>query len=73
MKNENLRYPNPTSEFIHVNGINKNEDIVIYDINARKMGNYKLTPTNNRLSVNHLNKGLYFIEIDNTVIKFIKH
>ena len=51
----------------------KNEDIVIYDINARKMGNYKLTPTNNRLSVNHLNKGLYFIEIDNTVIKFIKH
>lgn len=66
-------YPNPTSEFIHVNGIDKSKDAVIYDVNARKMGTYKLTPANNRLSVNHLNKGLYFIEIDNTVVKFIKH
>ena len=47
--------------------------ILLSTNNARKMGNYKLTPTNNGLSVNHLNKGLYFIEIDNTVIKFIKH
>ena len=74
LKNEKFEvYPNPTFDFLNIDGIDNSKDIAIYDINARKIGTYHLTPANNQLSVNHLNKGLYFIKIDNTIIKFIKH
>ncbi len=68
-------YPNPASEFIHINKIN-NASITIFNIVGNKISKTNNYSCNQTISVKHLPKGVYIIMIqkDNYTkkIKFLK-
>ena len=73
-------YPNPTNEQLTINLPNPSEggayaaDVKIYDIIGRTLTNYQFSIINSQLiiDVSHLHNGMYFLKIDNKMVKFIK-
>ena len=64
-------YPNPADEFIYINSNNINIDTVnIYDLNGRIISNKKVI--NNRINLDNISKGMYFVEIKGVVKKLLK-
>ena len=64
-------YPNPADEFIYINSNNINIDEVnIYDLNGRIISNKKVV--NNRINLDNISKGVYFVEINGIVKKLLK-
>ena len=64
-------YPNPADEFIYINSNNINIDAVnIYDLNGRIISNKKVV--NNRINLDNISKGVYFVEINGIVKKLLK-
>jgi polyhydroxybutyrate depolymerase len=68
-ENQLTVYPNPSSDFISVKGINNWSSIEVVSINGRKM---ICTIENSKIDVRSLNNGVYFITIEGTVIRFVK-
>ncbi len=68
--------PNPTSDFIKVNGIVGTCPILIYDISGKCVINDKIE-TENRVDIRSLSAGIYFLKLNqfdnNEFIKFIKN
>jgi len=56
-------FPNPASQFIHIEGITKSFNVKIYSSEGRLLFIQK-NITNNQIDVNHLFNGLYILEID---------
>jgi len=70
-------YPNPVKngELRMENGeLKENTVIEIFDVVGQRLNNYQLSIVNCQLiiDVSHLANGLYFLKIDNNVVKFIK-
>ena len=65
-------YPNPTSDVLHISGIESgvNQPIFISDL----IGNVveELTLTGNTVDVSRFESGAYLIQIDDQVIRFVK-
>ena len=63
-------WPNPAVQFIQLNGRVEGDTYEIYNITGAKVqdGIFK----NNPIEVSTLNSGVYFIKIDDCVVKFIK-
>jgi hypothetical protein len=75
-KNELLTvavYPNPTSDFLFVNGLNANTSYKIYDSLGRILKTDRLETTSNKIEVAFLPNGIYFLQVDgyksNTFVK----
>ena len=69
IKNEIIVYPNPTSDFLY---IKINEDIKdLKVLNTLGESIYNLAPSE-RIDVSNLERGMYFIEINNQTFKFLK-
>tara|TARA_R110000787_G_scaffold41071_19_gene101717 strand:+ start:26857 stop:27879 length:1023 start_codon:yes stop_codon:yes gene_type:complete len=68
-ENENIiLFPNPTSDYINV--LNSNgKEFEIYNSLGQKVKYGKIS--NNIINVNYLNKGIYFLKIDNVKHKII--
>lgn len=54
-------YPNPTSDFISVSGISNEYSITIFDLNGRMI--YQNTPSDNKVDISFLPKGIYFVKL----------
>jgi len=62
-------YPNPAKEYINVklDKMNKNTNIIIFDISGREISNYSFSPIDNnynaRINTSNLLKGVYTLKI----------
>ena len=76
VKNELLSvalYPNPTSDFLFVNGLKTTTSYKIYDNLGRTIKADNITNTSNKIDVQLLPKGMYFLVLDGHKAKsFIK-
>jgi len=65
-------FPNPTRESIRISNLNSEENYTIYDVLGKKVDSGKFLPES-QISVSHLEKGIYFLKLDNyKTLKFIK-
>ncbi len=66
-KKENIIkvYPNPSSGQLHIDFntlINKDETLIIYDINGRLIQEYTLPPLTKNYTINNLTEGMYILK-----------
>lgn len=67
-------YPNPASDFIYLKGVDSkmlSKYYEISDINGKELQSGKLE-SKNKISIESLPPGVYFIKIDNHIVKFVK-
>ena len=65
-------YPNPSSDFIKISGLNKNENFSIYNLLGEKIIN-GVIGTNEAIDISYFSDGLYFLKLHNGyMIKFLK-
>ena len=61
-------YPNPSSDIINVSNVDDFENFIIKNI----CGGISKIGSGSKINIYDLNPGIYFIQIKNKVIKFIK-
>lgn len=63
-------YPNPSSEFVMIQGLEENEIVYIYDM----LGNKILKTKEKQINVSTYNQGIYFVKSESgkNVLKFVK-
>ncbi|MFT5103084.1 MAG: choice-of-anchor B domain-containing protein [Candidatus Latescibacterota bacterium] len=66
-------YPNPTSDILYIASENQRiNSIVVYDILGKKyLSNNQINSENTSIDLSRLSRGVYFIKINNLVIKRI--
>ncbi|WCO02375.1 T9SS type A sorting domain-containing protein [Psychroserpens ponticola] len=62
LKNSVSVYPNPTNGQLFINSTYKIDDIILYDIQGRKVEGFNVSETN-MLNISSVSKGVYFLEI----------
>lgn len=71
-----LLYPNPVSSNLHIDGLENNSQIVIFDVNGRKLKTFNSLSASTLLNISDFKTGLYFVEIRAKervqTLKFIK-
>jgi uncharacterized delta-60 repeat protein len=63
-------FPNPTSDYININGFEPNESATIINLNGQVLKSIKIDK--DRINVSDLKIGIYFVKIKNVSSKFIK-
>lgn len=61
-------YPNPTSNILYINGLNKHEKVHLFDTNGKLVKSSRET----ELDMNDLSNGIYLLQIRTQVVKVIK-
>ena len=65
-------YPNPTTGQLRIeNGELKIENVRIFDVLGQEIFNFQFS-TFNSIDISHLANGMYFLKIDNKVVKIVK-
>lgn len=64
-------YPNPTSNYISVSGMAQASDVKIFDTAGRLLSASTVAPES-AIDVSNLTAGVYFLEINNHKIRFLK-
>ncbi|WP_298419363.1 T9SS type A sorting domain-containing protein [uncultured Kordia sp.] len=64
-------YPNPTTNIIQLTNLKQAENYTILDISGKKVME-GIIKQNEKLNVQKLTKGIYFIQLEKRVLKFIK-
>lgn len=65
-------YPNPSSDFISINGLQKNENIKIYSVLGQIVKTINVVQ-NQKIDIKNLKDGIYFLKFNNgNTIKFMK-
>lgn len=68
-----ILYPNPAKERIRISGLkSENSEILIFRPDGSVAEVFNLSVYNNEIDVSNLPQGLYFLQIDETTIKFVK-
>jgi Domain of unknown function (DUF4465)/Secretion system C-terminal sorting domain len=57
-------YPNPAKDFIVIDGLNNQAEILIFDLSGREMLKQNVL-NGEKISVSTLSKGIYFLQINN--------
>jgi hypothetical protein len=66
-------YPNPTNGQLRMeNGELTIDNVTVYDVVGRSVGAYPCGRPENTIDVSHLEKGMYYLKINNKVMKFVK-
>ncbi|MDR2836569.1 MAG: T9SS type A sorting domain-containing protein, partial [Bacteroidales bacterium] len=60
-------YPNPAKDEINISGI-ENPQVIISDLSGRII----LTTNSSKININNLSEGMYFLQVDNKMIKIVK-
>lgn len=64
-----LVYPNPASEFVNleiIGAINFPETLILYNFQGKKIKEIALQNPQSKINIRELNKGIYFIRLNNT-------
>lgn len=67
-------YPNPATDFVHVNGLTVNSKLSLFDMQGRKIQQVTVVDAECELSLNGLPSGLYFVSVqkENGVVTSIQ-
>lgn len=70
-KNVNV-YPNPTSDLLHISGIESgmNQSVRVMDLMGQLVDEVMLEGSS--IDVSHLESGVYLLEVDRSVVRFVK-
>ncbi|MFD2565577.1 BspA family leucine-rich repeat surface protein [Aquimarina rubra] len=77
INDESLRfatlYPNPATDYISISNSNTQDNYTIYNILGKKVNSDLLLPES-KISVTHLEKGIYFLKLGNLkALRFVKN
>ncbi len=73
-KKQIVFYPNPSKEKIVVSGLEKGDDISIYDLQGKKVKTLKSNREKEEITISDLSQGIYLIKINNKApFKLIKN
>ncbi len=64
-------YPNPTSDELHIRGIQQSTAVTLFDLQGRTIANTMLTE-DGTLNIAHLTAGTYVLQVGNETVKIIK-
>ena len=65
-------FPNPVKEMLTVNGVQENATINLYDLNGVLLQSVSAQENATNIYVSALQQGMYFLQIGEQVVKFIK-
>jgi hypothetical protein len=66
-------YPNPADNFISIENLLVDSKVELINVVGKKIKSYKIESKNQKLDINELNNGLYFVKVDGkSAAKFIK-
>lgn len=66
-------YPNPASSVLHIQSAIEVSEYAIYNVVGKLVAQNKISESNNvEISIENLESGLYFVNINNQYLKFIK-
>ncbi len=66
-------YPNPADSFISIENLLVDSKVDLIDVVGKKIKSFKIESQNQRLDINGLNSGVYFVKVDDkAAAKFIK-
>lgn len=66
-------YPNPVVDIVSFkNTFGENLDISIYSVTGAKVLNINQLYPTQTINISHLTKGMYFLKVNNQILKFIK-
>jgi len=72
-KNSMMVFPNPSYDFIYIKNVPEIEvNVTIYSINGIQIMSLPAYSVNEPINISHLNKGIYFIKVNNKALKFSK-
>lgn len=63
-------FPNPAKNYLQVNDIPLNTEIIIFDITGNIVDHQKITTS--KINISHLPNGIYFLKANDKVVKFSK-
>ncbi len=73
IEKDNIIYPNPSTDYIRIGGLQREENYTIFNQFGIKVKQGVVSSGNKEIDVRHLKAGLYIVSIDNRDgIKFIK-
>lgn len=61
-------YPNPTSNILYINGLNKHEKVHLFDTNGKLVKSSRET----ELDMKDLSNGIYLLQVRTQIVKVIK-
>ena len=66
-------FPNPASDYIKISNLNTEENYIIYDALGKQVNSGELL-MDSKITVSHLEKGIYFLKLDNyKTLRFVKN
>jgi hypothetical protein len=66
-------YPNPADSFISIENLLVDSKVDLIDVVGKKIKSFKIESQNQKLDINDLNSGVYFVKVDDkATAKFIK-
>jgi len=65
-------FPNPSNNYFQIKGLSKKTRATIIDITGKVIYEQEVAPNEN-ISTDKLSKGLYFVKVENSVLKLIKN
>lgn len=67
-----LLYPNPVNEVLFISGIPEGANVELLNSNGSSIKPLNSNGTTLQTEVSELNTGIYFVKVNNKVVKFIK-
>ena len=64
-------YPNPTENNITIESVNDAE-VTVYSVNGQMLSRQNISEGINTIDLSNLNSGMYFINVNNTMVKVVK-
>ena len=66
-----VMYPNPTENYITIESA-KVADVKIYSVNGQMLLQQSISEGKNTIDLSELNAGMYFVSVNNTMVKIVK-
>lgn len=65
-------YPNPTSNIINIKGLTVDANVEVFSITGQLLMSDIVQSTNAKMDVSSLSNGIYMLNINNHIVKFVK-
>lgn len=69
-------YPNPAQNLVTVSGLERKNNLLLFDVHGKLIGSYQVSESTYALSINSLSNGIYWLKVQNAqsspVFKIVK-